>query len=195
MNPRAATPGPRLRPRLDPATLEPSILEPSTSRSLLLFVDLAVDEYDDEDISSDLSDDGAEPSDDEAEMSVESEVRAGGRAVLEKLKVQRVEKLCSEVREFGAELIDVDELASIYDFRIDKFQNARRIKTQSQDSEVAEPPAFLTDLVRSASVPEKEMARKPISRLVVHDPRSTGASWFRLRIVERVKLEAETIAQ
>ncbi|OWM87010.1 hypothetical protein CDL15_Pgr016047 [Punica granatum] len=122
MNPRAATPGPRLRPRLDPATLEPSILEPSTSRSLLLFVDLAVDEYDDEDISSDLSDDGAEPSDDEAEMSVESEVRAGGRAVLEKLKVQRVEKLCSEVREFGAELIDVDELASIYDFRIDKFQ-------------------------------------------------------------------------
>ncbi|PKI12351.1 hypothetical protein CRG98_049518, partial [Punica granatum] len=30
--------GPRLRPRLDPATLEPSIPEPSTSRSLLLSV-------------------------------------------------------------------------------------------------------------------------------------------------------------
>ncbi|KAK9750897.1 hypothetical protein RND81_02G228800 [Saponaria officinalis] len=37
-------------------------------------------------------------------------------------KFQRVQKLCSEVREFGAGLIDVDELASIYNFRIDKFQ-------------------------------------------------------------------------
>ena len=37
-------------------------------------------------------------------------------------KWQRVDKLCNEVREFGADLIDVDELASVYDFRIDKFQ-------------------------------------------------------------------------
>ena len=37
-------------------------------------------------------------------------------------KWQRVEKLCNEVREFGEEIIDVDELASVYDFRIDKFQ-------------------------------------------------------------------------
>ncbi|PKI37527.1 hypothetical protein CRG98_042082 [Punica granatum] len=34
--------GPRLRPRLDLTTLEPSILEPSTSRSLLLSVDTIV---------------------------------------------------------------------------------------------------------------------------------------------------------
>uniref|UniRef100_A0A803MB60 DEAD/DEAH box helicase n=2 Tax=Chenopodium quinoa TaxID=63459 RepID=A0A803MB60_CHEQI len=37
-------------------------------------------------------------------------------------KLQRVQKLCDEVREFGADIIDADELASIYDFRIDKFQ-------------------------------------------------------------------------
>ncbi|KAG5117370.1 hypothetical protein JHK84_043483 [Glycine max] len=37
-------------------------------------------------------------------------------------KWQRVDKLCNEVMEFGADLIDVDELASVYDFRIDKFQ-------------------------------------------------------------------------
>ncbi|OIW10527.1 hypothetical protein TanjilG_15899 [Lupinus angustifolius] len=37
-------------------------------------------------------------------------------------KWQRVEKLCNEVREFGANIIDADELASVYDFRIDKFQ-------------------------------------------------------------------------
>ncbi|KAL2904206.1 DExH-box ATP-dependent RNA helicase DExH15 chloroplastic [Bienertia sinuspersici] len=37
-------------------------------------------------------------------------------------KVERVQKLCDEVREFGAGIIDANELASIYDFRLDKFQ-------------------------------------------------------------------------
>ncbi|PKI47220.1 hypothetical protein CRG98_032357 [Punica granatum] len=75
--------------------------------------DLAADEYDDEDISGDLSDDGAEPSDDEAEMSVESEVRAGGRAVLEKSKVQRVEKLCSEVRDGKTLIAEAAAVATV----------------------------------------------------------------------------------
>ncbi|GAB4839894.1 DExH-box ATP-dependent RNA helicase DExH15 chloroplastic [Ancistrocladus abbreviatus] len=44
------------------------------------------------------------------------------------LKWQRVKKLCNEVREFGEEIIDVNELASVYDFRIDKFQ---RLATQA----------------------------------------------------------------
>ncbi|KAG4963068.1 hypothetical protein JHK84_040151 [Glycine max] len=35
---------------------------------------------------------------------------------------QRVDKLCNEVREFGADLIDVDELTSVYDFRNNMFQ-------------------------------------------------------------------------
>ncbi|GLT86371.1 hypothetical protein SLE2022_045140 [Rubroshorea leprosula] len=34
----------------------------------------------------------------------------------------RVEKLCNLVKEFGREMIDVDSLSAIYNFRIDKFQ-------------------------------------------------------------------------
>ncbi|WCJ21739.1 DExH-box ATP-dependent RNA helicase DExH15 chloroplastic [Euphorbia peplus] len=37
-------------------------------------------------------------------------------------KWQRVDKIRTEVKQFGSDIIDVDELASIYDFRIDKFQ-------------------------------------------------------------------------
>lgn len=78
--------------------------------------DVAADEY--EDISGDVSD-GVEQSDDEAEISVAAtEVPMRH----EEFKWQRVEKLNAEVREFGEDIIDVDELASIYDFRIDKFQ-------------------------------------------------------------------------
>lgn len=40
----------------------------------------------------------------------------------EEFKWQRVERLRNEVREFGEEIIDVEELSSIYNFRIDKFQ-------------------------------------------------------------------------
>lgn len=83
--------------------------------------ELAADEYEDDDISGDLSE-GAELSDDESEIPEEVEVEAGASSSFERPKIQRVEKLCSEVREFGAEIIDVDELASIYDFRVDKFQ-------------------------------------------------------------------------
>ncbi|KAL5552980.1 hypothetical protein UlMin_040381 [Ulmus minor] len=78
--------------------------------------DVAADEY--YDVSGDVSD-GVDQSDDEGEYSVDA---AEGTTRLEEFKWQRVEKLCNEVREFGEELIDVDELASVYDFRIDKFQ-------------------------------------------------------------------------
>ncbi|XP_050237106.1 DExH-box ATP-dependent RNA helicase DExH15 chloroplastic [Mercurialis annua] len=37
-------------------------------------------------------------------------------------KSQRVEKIRTEVKAYGNDIIDVHELASIYDFRIDKFQ-------------------------------------------------------------------------
>lgn len=32
------------------------------------------------------------------------------------------ERICNEVKQFGEDIINVDELASVYDFRIDKFQ-------------------------------------------------------------------------
>lgn len=74
------------------------------------------DEYDD--ISGGISDE-FQQSEDEFETSVNSTDTSTRRG---EFKWQRVEKLCNEVKEFGDELIDVDELASVYDFRIDKFQ-------------------------------------------------------------------------
>ncbi|XP_071696305.1 DExH-box ATP-dependent RNA helicase DExH15 chloroplastic [Rutidosis leptorrhynchoides] len=40
----------------------------------------------------------------------------------EEFKWQRIERLRNDVREYGDGIIDVDELASVYNFRIDKFQ-------------------------------------------------------------------------
>jgi len=71
--------------------------------------DIAADEYDEVVVSGEASD--------EDEVEVEELARYD-----DGFKWQRVEKLCNEVREFGVGIIDVDELASVYDFRIDKFQ-------------------------------------------------------------------------
>ncbi|XWS34892.1 hypothetical protein CRYUN_Cryun21dG0076000 [Craigia yunnanensis] len=76
----------------------------------------AADEYDEyEDVSGEVSDD-VQQSEDEDEIFVDSSNRH------KESTWQRVEKLCNLVREFGEEMIDVDALADIYDFRIDKFQ-------------------------------------------------------------------------
>ncbi|KAM5551393.1 DExH-box ATP-dependent RNA helicase DExH15 chloroplastic-like [Rosa sericea] len=65
--------------------------------------------------------DGLEQSDDEIEM--ESSVADAESAIRdEEFRWQRVEKLCEDVKQFGEEMIDDGSLASIYDFRIDKFQ-------------------------------------------------------------------------
>lgn len=76
----------------------------------------AADEYDD--VSGEVSDE-IQQSDDEFEVSSDSTQAPSWRG---EFRWQRVENLCNEVKEFGNEMIDVDELASIYDFRIDKFQ-------------------------------------------------------------------------
>ena len=68
-----------------------------------------------DDVSGEVSD-YVQQSEDEAEISVDSSNRH------KESTWQRVEKLCTLVREFGEEMIDVDALADIYDFRIDKFQ-------------------------------------------------------------------------
>lgn len=84
--------------------------------------DVAADEYDV--VSGEVSDGvgvEVELSDDEiggASTAVETEVLTRH----EEFKWQRVERLCNEVKLFGEDIIDVDELASIHDFRIDKFQ-------------------------------------------------------------------------
>lgn len=74
--------------------------------------DEAADEYDDETRNTD--------DDDESEFPVDSPPESSRQRV--ELRWQRVEKLRSLVRDFGVEMIDIDELVSIYDFRIDKFQ-------------------------------------------------------------------------
>ncbi|KAG5151044.1 hypothetical protein JHK84_027516 [Glycine max] len=91
----------------------------SPTSTFCAFSDAEEDEDDDEEedpdqdnVSTDEYDDVSGEASDEADVFA----RHGG------FKWQRVDKLCNEVREFGTNLIDVDELASVYDFRIDKFQ-------------------------------------------------------------------------
>ncbi|XP_042497950.1 DExH-box ATP-dependent RNA helicase DExH15 chloroplastic isoform X1 [Macadamia integrifolia] len=76
--------------------------------------DEAADEY--EEFSVDLFDDNKYEDDEIDSTVMEAPPRFEGQ------KWQRIDKLRSQVRELGDELIDLDELASFYDFRIDKFQ-------------------------------------------------------------------------
>lgn len=77
----------------------------------------AADEYDEE-VSGEISDENLQTED---ELEIDSDPNPAPIR-REEFKWQRVEKLCNEVKEFGDEMLDVNELASIYDFRIDKFQ-------------------------------------------------------------------------
>uniref|UniRef100_A0A0D9VKT4 Helicase ATP-binding domain-containing protein n=1 Tax=Leersia perrieri TaxID=77586 RepID=A0A0D9VKT4_9ORYZ len=58
----------------------------------------------------------------DGEEEEEEEETAARRRQSEEYKSQRVGKLVAEVREFGEDVIDYNELAGIYDFPIDKFQ-------------------------------------------------------------------------
>lgn len=81
--------------------------------------DIAAEEYDEE-VSDQFSYRVEQSEEDEAETSTDE--ASDAHSMFEQSKAQRVEQLCSEIKQFGADLMDVDELASIYDFRIDKFQ-------------------------------------------------------------------------
>lgn len=78
--------------------------------------DIAAEEYDV--ISGEVS---GEVEEEESE-SLDDEVSEDKIVKYEEFKWQRVQRLCNEVREFGEEILDVNELASVYSFRIDKFQ-------------------------------------------------------------------------
>jgi len=88
------------------------------------------EEYEDDEDDDEEEDEAADEYDDiseaiEEETETEISVAASSSEVSnwrKESKWQRVEKLCNEVKEFGNEIIDANELASIYDFRIDKFQ-------------------------------------------------------------------------
>ncbi|XP_020090516.1 DExH-box ATP-dependent RNA helicase DExH15 chloroplastic [Ananas comosus] len=67
--------------------------------------------------------DGSEEEGEEREGgSGELDVAPGPSPRSEEHKSHRVERLITEVREFGQEIIDFEELAGIYDFPVDKFQ-------------------------------------------------------------------------
>ncbi|OMO54976.1 hypothetical protein COLO4_36274 [Corchorus olitorius] len=76
----------------------------------------AADEYEEYGGASAEDSDDIQQSEDEAEIRVDISNRH------KEATSQRVERLSKLVREFGEEMIDVDALADIYDFRIDKFQ-------------------------------------------------------------------------
>lgn len=86
--------------------------------------DVAAEEYDA--VSGEIGGD-SEQDEDEEDDEV-SEASGGGLPRYEEFKWQRVERVKNEVREFGEEIIDVEELASVYDFRIDKFQVFRCLR-------------------------------------------------------------------
>ncbi|XP_047962901.1 DExH-box ATP-dependent RNA helicase DExH15 chloroplastic [Salvia hispanica] len=77
--------------------------------------DVAAEEYDV--VAGEISE---QYGDEEDEEVLEATEGVGPR--YEEFKWQRVERIRNEVREFGEDIIDVEELASVYDFRIDKFQ-------------------------------------------------------------------------
>lgn len=82
---------------------------------------MAAEEYDA--VSGEIGGDSERDEDEEDDdVSEASSVVGGGQPRYEEFKWQRVERIRNEVREFGEEIIDVEELASVYDFRIDKFQ-------------------------------------------------------------------------
>lgn len=133
----------------------------------------AADEYDD--ISGEISD-GMEQSEDETEMSMDA--REEVLAWRKETKSQRVEKIRNEVKEFGNDIIDVDELASIYDFRIDRFQVCLRIYSykSSWAFQSSNRPCFVLGFI-SIFVLGQRLAIKAFlngSSVVVSAPTSSG---------------------
>ena len=84
----------------------------SPTSTFRAFSDAEEDEEDDEEEDQDQDNVSADEYDDVlGEASDEADVFARHDG----FNWQRVDKLCNEVREFGADLIEVDELASVYD--------------------------------------------------------------------------------
>ncbi|KAL3501264.1 hypothetical protein ACH5RR_035713 [Cinchona calisaya] len=83
--------------------------------------DIAADEYD---VVRDEASEVEEEEEGEEEEFESSVVEESKESKFEEFKWQRIERVRNEVKEFGDEILDVDELASVYTFRIDKFQRS-----------------------------------------------------------------------
>ncbi|XP_031124715.1 DExH-box ATP-dependent RNA helicase DExH15 chloroplastic [Ipomoea triloba] len=73
-------------------------------------------------ISAEVSDGGEESEYESFDAANSIDVAREDKLKFEEFKWQRVERICRDVREFGEGIIDANELASVYNFRIDKFQ-------------------------------------------------------------------------
>lgn len=85
----------------------------------------ADDEEEDDDDDYEVADEYEYISEDETDDEEEIEEDGAGDSVdlgNKEPKWQRIEKLCNLVKQFGKEMIDVDSLSDVYDFRVDKFQ-------------------------------------------------------------------------
>ncbi|KAM0055933.1 putative RNA helicase [Helianthus debilis subsp. tardiflorus] len=83
------------------------------------------DEEDDEEAAEEYEVDAEfieADSDDEVEAESDENVVVVERSRFEEFKWQRIERIRNDVREYGDGILDVDELSSVYNFRIDKFQ-------------------------------------------------------------------------
>lgn len=83
------------------------------------------DDDDDEEAAEEyyeVSDEGEAHEDEIDEQEEDDVVLETSKTGFEEFKWQRVERVCNDVKLYGEDYITADELASVYDFRIDKFQ-------------------------------------------------------------------------
>ncbi|KAL4567516.1 hypothetical protein LXL04_023101 [Taraxacum kok-saghyz] len=80
----------------------------------------AVEEYD---VVAEFGQELEEDDEDEVESDEINDLEVDvNKSKFEEFKWQRIERIRNDVREYGDGILDVDELASVYNFRIDKFQ-------------------------------------------------------------------------
>ncbi|XP_009414118.2 DExH-box ATP-dependent RNA helicase DExH15 chloroplastic [Musa acuminata AAA Group] len=125
LGPQSAV-SPRARLHLVPLCANP-LGSASPIREQLSDTDEDEEDDDDDEVATMEYDDGllADVDREEEEREGETaqlEAEAGPSAKFEEHKWERVTRLLAEVREFGEEIIDYEELAGIYDFPIDTFQ-------------------------------------------------------------------------
>ncbi|KAD7478868.1 hypothetical protein R6Q59_005323 [Mikania micrantha] len=87
--------------------------------------DTEEDDEDDEEAAEDYEVVGEIEEDSEDEVESDENFVVEGddnKSRFEEFKWQRIERVRNDVREYGDGILDVDELSSVYNFRIDKFQ-------------------------------------------------------------------------
>ncbi|RWW59851.1 hypothetical protein BHE74_00033187 [Ensete ventricosum] len=133
LSPQSAV-SPRARLPLVPLCANP-LRSTSPIKEQLSDTDEDEEDDDDDEVTAMEYDDGLLADVDQEDEEREGETallaaEAGPSAKFEEHKWERVTRLLAEVREFGEEIIDYEELAGIYEFPIDKFQVLYLVKSE-----------------------------------------------------------------